>query len=414
MNLNTCDQALWEELFGIDGSIVQTNKSNYWQCEPAMHNKNFVDGLSWAINRKELGASLGRTPALEYFSDNYMMDPEAGLSYNKTAAHMNVMKDIYGDDYLTSYGFNKSAAQEYFRKAAQELIADGSYKTGDTITIEIAWQVEAQIDNYGSAMKTYWEETFNQANTGLKLKVENWTGAVWSDVYYKKMMLGQFDIGFGSISGNSYDPINFLEVLKSDNSSGFTLNWGVDTSAVDGSLVWNNEAFSFDALWEAADHGVIIQDEEIVQLLVINDVVVERGEDGSVVVYLYVDEHDVDEDNFAFVAGICLYATTDAVDYSDYTETYVLYPEFVEFTDSKGNDCYKITFDAETITAWLNLFPEEDLVAQGIDLWIVEVMFGDLVDPRGYGYYYLNEEETVVGCYLNTIWTGYISTLPLP
>ena len=235
-----------------------------------------------------------------------------------------------------------------------------------------------------------------------------------SDVYYKKMMLGQFDIGFGSISGNSYDPINFLEVLKSDNSSGFTLNWGVDTSAVDGSLVWNNEAFSFDALWEAADHGVIIQDEEIIQLLVINDVVVERGEDGSVVVYLYVDEHEVDEDNFAFVAGICLYATTDAVAYSDYTETYVLYPEFVEFTDSKGNDCYKITFDAETITAWLNLFPEEDLAAQGIDLWIVEVMFGDLVDPRGYGYYYLNEEKTVVGCYLNTIWTGYISTLPLP
>ena len=42
---------------------------------------------------------------------------------------------------------------------------------------------------------------------------------------YNLMKQGQFDLGFGSISGNSLNPLNFLEVLKSDNSSTFTLNW---------------------------------------------------------------------------------------------------------------------------------------------------------------------------------------------
>ena len=74
------------------------------------------------------------------------------------------------------------------------------------------------------------------------------------------MMKGQFDIGFGSISGNTYDPLNFLEVLKSDNSSGFTLNWGTDTNEVTDKLIYDNKFWSFDALWTAADQGAYVQD----------------------------------------------------------------------------------------------------------------------------------------------------------
>jgi hypothetical protein len=68
-------------------------------------------------------------------------------------------------------------------------------------------------------------------------------------------MVGQFDLGFGSITGNALDPLNFMEVLKSNNSSGFTLNWGPDTSAID--LDYNGTKWSFDNLWAAADHGVV-------------------------------------------------------------------------------------------------------------------------------------------------------------
>ena len=51
LNLNTCDADLWDELFGPNGSI---SKGSEWEVEPAMNNKNFVDGLSFALDRKTL------------------------------------------------------------------------------------------------------------------------------------------------------------------------------------------------------------------------------------------------------------------------------------------------------------------------------------------------------------------------
>ena len=46
-----------------------------------------------------------------------------------------------------------------------------------------------------------------------------------------------------------------MEVLKSDNSSGFTLNWGADTSKLD--LEYEGELWSYNTLWAAVDHGVV-------------------------------------------------------------------------------------------------------------------------------------------------------------
>ena len=81
-------------------------------------------------------------------------------------------------------------------------------------------------------------------------------------------MVGQFDLGFGSVSGNSYNPLNFLEVLKSDNSSGFTLNWGIDTNEINvkNSISYKDKAWSFDALWTAADQGAYVKDGKNAQI----------------------------------------------------------------------------------------------------------------------------------------------------
>ena len=76
------------------------------------------------------------------------------------------------------------------------------------------------------------------------------------------MRSGMFDLGFGSISGMTSDPLGFMEVLKSDNSSGFTLNYGMDTSTIaeDGSnaIIYDGKTWSFDGLWAAAKTGAII------------------------------------------------------------------------------------------------------------------------------------------------------------
>ena len=75
------------------------------------------------------------------------------------------------------------------------------------------------------------------------------------------MMVGQFDIGFGGISGNTLNPLNFMEVLKSDNSSGFTLNWGTDTNNPEDTIEYNGKQFTFDALFQAADTGTVVTPE---------------------------------------------------------------------------------------------------------------------------------------------------------
>lgn len=256
LNINTCTQEEWEYLFGENGTITQTEKEDYWECEPALSNENFVKGLSYAIDRLTFADSVGRTASVSYFGAAYMADPEAGIAYNDTAEHKAAIADLLkGTD---GYGYSLELARQYFKKACIELLATGAYKEGDTITIEMAWQGQANVTVYQEPIKEFWYNAFNHESVcdgKLTLEIKEWVPATWSDVYYKKMMVGQYDIGFGGINGNTLNPLNFFEVLKSDNSSGFTLNWGPDTSEVSNDLVYDGGAWSFDALWQAAETG---------------------------------------------------------------------------------------------------------------------------------------------------------------
>ena len=254
LNVNACTPELWEQLFGKNGTITSTAEEDYWDVEPAMSNKDFLLGLSWSLDRKTLAESLGRGASVNYFGDGYLSDPENGVIYNYTEAHKNASADITANGQYPD-GYSLEVAKAYFKSACETFIKEGIYSEGSVITIEIAWQTQSQFANYGDPIIEMWQNAFNEVGKeyGISLKVENWAGAVWSDVYYNKMMVGQFDIGFGSISGNSLNPLNFLEVLKSDNSSGFTLNWGADTSLVN--LEYKGVLWSFDSLWQAAETG---------------------------------------------------------------------------------------------------------------------------------------------------------------
>lgn len=256
LNANTCDQETWIQLFGVNGSVATTEVEDYWECEPIMANHDFYLGLSYALNRPGLAAKLGVMSSVDYFGDVYQSNPEDGVVYNYTDEHKEAIKSLIAD--ADGDGYDLEIARAYFKKAAEALLADGTYKAGDKIEIEIAWQRPTNEEQYHNFIKQCFEDAFNDPSVcdgKLTLEVKFWVGSVWSDVYYKKLMLGQYDLGFGSISGNSLNPINFLEVLKSDNSSGFTLNWGVDTSKVTKDLMFDGVAWSFDSLWLAADQG---------------------------------------------------------------------------------------------------------------------------------------------------------------
>ncbi len=335
LNLNTCTMEEWEALFGENGSIVKTPKENYWDVKPIMSNDNFLKGLNYCIDRNNLASVLGATPSANYFGSAYLSDPENGVSYNTTEAHKNAVAGIQAN---TENGYSLTLAQQHFKAACDELIASGAYKAGDTVTIEIAWQTQTNVDNSGKYIEQYIESAFNGCGGNLTLEISHYVPAVWSDVYYNKMMIGQFDIGFGGVNGNSLNPLNFFEVLRSDNTSGFTLNWGVDTSIPDESLNYDGRKWSFNSLWQAADQGALVDPEgNLITSYDANMNSITKNADGTVTVKLNVGELNTAAAT-SKVIDVVVFGCS-ASDYSDYKE------ESVAFTVENGVATAVLTAD---------------------------------------------------------------------
>ena len=263
LNVNSCTEAQWNDLFGDSGRS--------WNLKPWMANSDFVDGLFYAIDRKSFAERRGMTPSINYFSDAYLIDPQNGVSWNETNEHKEAVKG-----YSENYGYDLNKSIECFRAAVKQLeksnqIVLGTKENPTKISIHIRWMYRTDINEYGNEIKSYFESAFNdEAVCGgkVRLTVEQEAVEQWEQVYNEYLMTGCFDLGFGAISGNTYNPLNFLEVLKSDNSSSFTLNWGPDTGKVDAKnpVIYNdgtgNKKYSFDGLWEVADHGGIVKNGE--------------------------------------------------------------------------------------------------------------------------------------------------------
>lgn len=280
LNVNSCTQEMWDTL---NKKLWKHTDSDRYICKPWMSNDNFLNGLFWSINRGEFADARGVQPSINYFSDAYLSDPESGVSYNSTEEHRKAVANFHtveydddGNETYNNYGYDIDKAVNYFKNAVTELVNSGAIQKGTSsrptkITISINWMYQTDKTEYGEDIKKYFEDAFNDpavcGNT-VELEVEQPEPSTdWQAVYNEVMMKGQFDLAFGAISGNTYNPLNFLEVLRSDNSSGFTLNWGKDTSKVDekNPIEHNGKLWSFDALWDAADHGAVVDEGETVK-----------------------------------------------------------------------------------------------------------------------------------------------------
>ena len=257
LNVNSCTQEQWNDKFGDKGTVARLGDNKY-VCKPWMSNNKFVKGLFFSIDRNAYAAKRGSIASINYFSSNYMMDAEEGIGYNATDTHKNAIADFWGDTMSTG-GFSLALSQAAFNEAITELLAAGKIKDGDKLDVECWWMYKYMEKSYGDDIATFVSNSFDNCTQAkqhnLTVNFVNKSVDVWSDVYAKHLQVGQFDIAFGSISGNPLDPLNFMEVLKSDNSSGFTLNWGADTSEL--GINYKGEAWSYNTLWAAVDHGVV-------------------------------------------------------------------------------------------------------------------------------------------------------------
>ena len=376
LNLNTCTPEVWEDLFGENGSVLQTPKAKYWECEPAMANKDFVDGLSFAIDRKSYANMLGRTPSMNYFGSSYMSDPEGGIAYNNTQEHKDAIANIQaGTD---GFGYSLERAKASFQKAAEQLIADGVYKEGDTVEIEIAWQEPSDEQIIHAPLAKMLNDAFNTDENPLTLAPKFWVGKTWQDVYTEKCMTGQFDIGFGSISGSALNPLNFLENLKSDNSGGFTLNWGLDTNATDDDhlVEYDGKSWSFDALWTCADHGGYVENGANAPLFDFDDdLKVVANANGGIDVTIKTREVFVPDqartgyDAFGSFYGLVIYGQTG----DNYEESDIFVPSAEQvhpINDVYWTTEYTVTFDAQT-AAHYNAYADRF----GFDVYYANGMF---------------------------------------
>lgn len=393
LNMNTCNKEEWEALFGVNGSIFQTPEENYWPLKPAMSNDNFLKGINYALNRKEFAEILGRTPSDNFFGSSYLSDPENGVSYNSTEAHKNAMASML--DNTDGYGYSLTLAQQYFKKACEELIANGSYTAGEEVHIEIAWMYASDLDDYHPYIKKYLEDAFNTCEGGLTLVVDSWAAETWSDVYYEKMMVGQFDLGFGSISGNTLNPLNFFEVLRSDNSSGFTLNWGTNTSVIDPALTYDGRSWSFDTLWTAADQGILI-DSEGKQLTstAANLHSYTKNDDGTVTVKLNVGELNLPTAT-SKVVDVVVFGCSDGANYSDYIE------ESIPFTIENG--VATATLTAEQVATY-----EAFTYAYGFDVYF-NVTAGGMTNSSVISVYPGEQPGEAITMPTDGAWVSYVA-----
>ncbi len=400
LNMNALNEEGWEQMFGENGTVTQTPAAEYWEVEPALGNSHFRQGLLLSIDRNTFANARGSIASVNYFSTNYLWDPEEGLSYDNSDVHAKVIAPLTeGTD---GAGYSLELARDYFRVALTELEADGAYTPGTAdapteIKLEVAWMYPQHEENYHNEIKAYLETAFNDASVSggkYKLNVEFWVGNEWSDVYYNKMMVGQFDLGFGSVTGNSLNPLDFMSVLSSNQelSNSFTLNWGTDTNDANAyPIVYDGQRFSFDALYLAANTQAIVNDGDSKDIFAFNYEPIKKNDDGTYSGAMEITAALPDDTTLTVTDVVCC-------DYERYNNGDGEYEEeSVEFTvEDKGNGVTYVTFTvpAELAATYVNGngTSEDPQGATGFDFYYDY----ELAGKASAGNYYSTNDNFVV------------------
>jgi len=243
-----------------------------WVPEPILANQDFKLAMSYAIDREYLATVVMKTrqPSIYLFSTAYLVDPEMGIAYRETEQGLTVATDMAPD----TFGYNFDAARALYEIALDQLVADGVYQNGTAANptyINIEFNVFADSESQ-EAMAEYivlaFETAFRSSNHYIYVNVD-WYPKDYPGIYYDYMMVGDFDLSVGGISGSTLDAASFLDTYCSDNRSGFTLNWGIDTSVAEIPINFTDdygveryELWSFDAIVSALNGEIFLIDGE--------------------------------------------------------------------------------------------------------------------------------------------------------
>lgn len=286
LNVNACSEEVWEKLFGKNGTVYSHAEGSYWDVKPIMSNKDFLSGLFFAMNRNDIAKSTGYSPTLNYFSSAYMgytyNEDGTRIKWNDTPEHQANLADWYPE----TFGFDENAAIIYFQRALEAELEKGTYEVNTdkskpiTITLIAKWMTQNNVNQIGEPAAASIETIANKAweSYGYKLDIVNQVAGATSDDCYNALKRGEFDLGMGAITGYALDPLGLTQIFCSDNRSGFTLNWGPDTSIPDKRLTWDGKYYSFDGFYTACYGGAIFKDGNAIEAVTLDSAVKQESD----------------------------------------------------------------------------------------------------------------------------------------
>ncbi len=243
---------------GTEAALREIFPDSTWTPEPILANDDFKMAMFFALNRQYLAESVlkVRTSNMYLFSDAYVVDGDLGIPYRSTPEGETVGEGLSP----STFGYNFDAAQALFKIAVAAEIAAGNYEAGTAAE----WtEIELQFNYFqGSDSQVTMFEYIKGAYELAFVDFENYVRVKligeakdFPQIYYNYMMVGEFDLSIGGISGSTLDAASFLDTYCDDNRGGFTLNWGIDTTTANINVVYNdfegvrhNEMWSFNAI----------------------------------------------------------------------------------------------------------------------------------------------------------------------
>ena len=179
---------------------------------------DFRQGLSFCLDRVDAAqAAPGSTASAMLLNDLYMADAQKGVSYRTTDSAKSVYSQIYGEganDVNASYSIDK--AVEYFNKAYDAAVADGVYKAGSEIVLNIGMSntTSTEYTSLVSNVQKYLSTALAKSKFGSVKVTINAEGTAGSR--YGNLLAGKTVMAFCAWGGNPLSPYGFLQVYFTD------------------------------------------------------------------------------------------------------------------------------------------------------------------------------------------------------
>lgn len=224
----------WRLVFNTNLETLKNLESNSGNNKQVLANTAFRKAFSLAINRQKfINDAVGAgTPAFYLINSLYMYDVENNPNsvYRNTEPAMKVVTDLFnvkygaGEKYATleeAYnavtGYDLTEARKLMQQAYEECIANGTYKDGQKISLDLVVTSRSTVSEAARKNATVLDQFLKDAikGTGFEAGGIELNPKALSN-YYDKLLDGSCEMIFAAWGGAIYWPYSTIECYVND------------------------------------------------------------------------------------------------------------------------------------------------------------------------------------------------------